>query len=87
MRSARPERRDRHDRPPPRYTLDRTQREYVEIIRGSGTTLLSLINDVFDVSRIEAGHLELERVDFRLRDLAAEIASALGSTRPQRSES
>ena len=44
--------------------LDNTQREYVDIIRGSAKALLSLINDVLDLSKIEADRLELEHVEF-----------------------
>ena len=40
------------------------QREYVETIRGSGDQLLEIINDMFDFSRIEAGRVKLETVDF-----------------------
>ncbi|HEU4530326.1 MAG TPA: PAS domain-containing protein [Steroidobacteraceae bacterium] len=58
--------------------LDRTQREYVEIIRGSGAALLSLINDILDFSKIEAGAMTLEQIDMELRSTVAEIASALG---------
>jgi PAS domain S-box-containing protein len=57
--------------------LDPTQREYVEIIRGSAQALLSLINDVLDLSKIEADRLELEHVDFDLRDVIYETASAI----------
>jgi len=59
-------------------SLDRTQREYVEIIRGSGVALLSLINDILDFSKIEAGRMELELLDINVRRTVAEIASALG---------
>jgi PAS domain S-box-containing protein len=44
------------------------QREFAEIARSSGESLLAVINDILDFSKIEAGHLELENVDF---DLAA----------------
>ena len=47
--------------------LDTAQREYLDIIRGSAEALLSLINDVLDLSKIEAGRMDLEEVDFRLR--------------------
>src|ERR1700678_1650861 len=57
--------------------LDHTQREYVDIIRGSAQSLLSLINDVLDLSKIEAERLELEDVDFDLRDVIYETVSAM----------
>jgi len=50
-------------------TLDRSQTEYVRILRRAGETLLALINDILDISRIEAGHLELEEVDFDLTEV------------------
>ncbi|HMK85896.1 MAG TPA: PAS domain-containing protein [Steroidobacteraceae bacterium] len=56
--------------------LDPMQREYVDMIRGSAQSLLSLINDVLDLSKIEAGSLELERVDYDLRDVVYDTASA-----------
>ncbi len=56
--------------------LDATQREYVDIILGSAQSLLSLINNVLDISKIDAGHLELERVDFDLRDVVHDTAAA-----------
>jgi PAS domain S-box-containing protein len=56
--------------------LDDTQREYVDIIRGSAQSLLALINDVLDLSKIEADRLELEHVDYDLRDVVYDTASA-----------
>jgi signal transduction histidine kinase len=56
--------------------LDPTQREYVDLIRGSAQSLLSLINDVLDLSKIEADRLELEQVDFDMRDVVYDTASA-----------
>jgi two-component system, sensor histidine kinase and response regulator len=57
-------------------TLDATQREYVDIIRGSAQSLLSVINDVLDLTKIEADRLELENVDFDLRDVIYDTISA-----------
>ncbi|MDP9192432.1 MAG: response regulator [Acidobacteriota bacterium] len=45
------------------------QREYAEIIRSSGETLLSIVNDVLDLARVEAGKLTVETIDFHLDDL------------------
>ncbi|MBI4487604.1 MAG: response regulator [Deltaproteobacteria bacterium] len=49
--------------------LNSEQREYVRIFRTAGDTLLNLINDILDLSKVEAGHLELERIDFDLDEL------------------
>jgi PAS domain S-box-containing protein len=57
--------------------LDDMQREYVEVISGSAKALLSLINDVLDVSKIEAGQLDLESVDFDLRDAMHETVAVM----------
>jgi PAS domain S-box-containing protein len=54
--------------------LNAEQREFAEIARSSGESLLALINDVLDFSKIEAGHLELESMDF---DLVTLIESAV----------
>jgi signal transduction histidine kinase len=45
------------------------RREYAHDIHASGTHLLSVINEILDISRIEAGHFELEEERFALRDL------------------
>ena len=48
--------------------LDREQQEFVETIRSSGDSLLTLIDDILDFSKVEAGKLELESRPFNLRD-------------------
>jgi signal transduction histidine kinase/DNA-binding response OmpR family regulator len=54
--------------------LSPEQREYAEIIRSSGRSLLAIINDILDFSKIESGRLELERIDFDLRALVDDVA-------------
>ena len=53
--------------------LDPQQQGYVQAIQSSSTTLLGLINDVLDLSRIEAGQLRLEMETFNLFELAHEV--------------
>ena len=60
-------------------TLTAAQREYVEVIRSSGESLLALINNVLDVSKIEAGRVELEALDIDLGALVAESVATLGA--------
>ena len=47
--------------------LDRRQREYATVIKASADALLVVINDLLDYSKIEAGKLELERIEMDLR--------------------
>ncbi|WGM41227.1 ATP-binding protein [Caulobacter sp. NIBR1757] len=53
-----------------RGDLDERQRERLGVIRESGELLLSVLNDVLDLSKIEAGKLELTPSDFDLSELA-----------------
>jgi signal transduction histidine kinase/CheY-like chemotaxis protein/HPt (histidine-containing phosphotransfer) domain-containing protein len=58
--------------------LSPEQREYVLIFRRAGDNLLNLINDILDLSKIEAGHMELEHAEFDLIEViekAAEISA------------
>ncbi len=47
--------------------------KFAESIKESGQVLLSLINNILDLSKLEAGHLELERVDYSVRQLLDEV--------------
>jgi two-component system, sensor histidine kinase len=49
--------------------LENTQREYLSIIRNSGDNLLSLLNDILDMTKIEAGKMTFEVVDVSVEDL------------------
>ena len=53
--------------------LDREQNEYVETIKLSGESLLNVINDVLDFSKIESGKLELDPHPFNLQHCIAEV--------------
>ncbi len=48
--------------------VNEKQREYLADVLGSGQHLLSLINDILDLSKIEAGRMDLELTTFRFRD-------------------
>jgi CheY-like chemotaxis protein len=48
--------------------LSPQQREFTEIVRSSGESLLSLINDILDFSKIESGRMDLENEPFSLRE-------------------
>ena len=57
--------------------LDPRQREYARTIQSSGQSLVLLINDILDLSKIEAGRLELENIPFALPLLLEETCSPL----------
>ena len=63
-----------------RTTLDVEQRDYVDLLRRSGQSLLRLVNDVLDFSKIEAGRLELAQDRF---DLPAWFADTIASLQGQ----
>src|SRR5262249_33103088 len=53
------------------------QSKFVQMLRGSGESLLTIINDVLDFSKIEAGRLELEMLDFDLHTVVEEVVALL----------
>jgi signal transduction histidine kinase/DNA-binding response OmpR family regulator len=54
--------------------LTSEQREYIQIVKSSADALLTIVNDILDSSRMEAGKIELDPIDFRLRDAIGDIA-------------
>ena len=58
--------------------LNQEQRTYVRIFRRAGNTLLSLLNDILDLSKIEAGRLDLELIEFDLGELLEKTVEMLG---------
>ncbi|MHB8902953.1 MAG: PAS domain-containing hybrid sensor histidine kinase/response regulator, partial [Thermoguttaceae bacterium] len=57
--------------------LDESQTDYLRIVRDSAEALLALINDILDLSKIEAGKFDLASVPFDLRDALADTIKAL----------
>jgi PAS domain S-box-containing protein len=57
--------------------LSNEQHEYLEMVHTSGESLLSVINDVLDFSKIEAGRLDLDPIEFRLRDSLGETMKGM----------
>jgi PAS domain S-box-containing protein len=60
------------------------QREYLVTVKSSAGSLLSLINDILDFSKAEAKKLELDRVDFALRDLLEDTLRVLAMRAQQK---
>ncbi len=59
--------------------LTPTQRRFAESVHRSGEALLKIIDGILDFSKIEAGKLELECIDFKLRELTGEVTQLLAA--------
>jgi signal transduction histidine kinase/CheY-like chemotaxis protein len=57
--------------------LTSEQREYLRIVKSSADALLTVINDILDVSRMEAGKFDLDPIDFSPRDAIGDMADAV----------
>ncbi len=57
--------------------LTTEQREYLQMVKTSADGLLTVINDILDFSKIEAGKLELDPIDFELRDMLTDTVRTL----------
>ncbi len=53
------------------------QRQFAQIVRSSGEALMVVINDILDFSKIEAGKLEMETLDFDIRDLLDDFSGIM----------
>jgi two-component system sensor histidine kinase/response regulator len=60
------------------------QRECVGMVKRSAESLLTVINDILDFSKIEAGKLELEAIDFNLRDTLEETLKSFALASDQK---
>ncbi|PWB79639.1 MAG: hypothetical protein C3F08_06275 [Candidatus Methylomirabilota bacterium] len=58
-------------------TLTTEQREFLQVVQSSSEVLLSVINDILDLSRIEAGQMGIEEVAFHLREVVEGVADVL----------
>ncbi len=59
--------------------LNKEQRDYAELIQQSGESLLELINEILDLSKIEAGKMTLDSVPFNLKNTCDQIVRILQS--------
>ncbi|MEN9215856.1 MAG: response regulator [Gloeomargarita sp. HHBFW_bins_162] len=57
--------------------LNAEQRDFVNTIRVSGDALLNLINEILDLSKLEAGQVELEELDFEILTVVEEVVELL----------
>ena len=64
--------------------LSQVQRKYADTIKQSGDALLTLINSILDLSKIEAGSLVLEKVDFRLERVVDGVSAVMESRAQQK---
>jgi len=65
--------------------LDPKQKEYVDLVRGSASALLTIINDILDHSKIEAGKLLIESYSFDLQRLIQELSFSFSHSARQKS--
>jgi PAS domain S-box-containing protein len=60
-----------------RTPLDTEQRSYAQAIQSSGDSLLAIINDILDISKLEAGRVDLDSIDFNLETLVEGVVEMM----------
>ncbi len=68
-----------------RTELDEQQQRLADGVAQAGRTLLGLVNDILDLSKIEAGKLEIEVIEFDVRDVVEQVASLMAEQARNRS--
>ncbi|MDD3581387.1 MAG: PAS domain S-box protein [Desulfobacca sp.] len=58
-------------------SLSLEQRKFVDVFRSAGETLLNIINDILDLSKVEAGQITVENIDFDLRELVEKVCEVM----------
>jgi two-component system sensor histidine kinase/response regulator len=53
------------------------QEQYVQVFQSAGENLLNIINDIIDISKVEAGHIQLETIDFDLNDIIEKLCDVM----------
>ena len=59
--------------------MSRKQQDYLQKINGSAKSLLGILNDILDVSKIEAGKMEIDRTTFDLEEVMGNLATIVGN--------
>jgi signal transduction histidine kinase/CheY-like chemotaxis protein/uncharacterized membrane protein YciS (DUF1049 family) len=64
--------------------MNRKQHEYMKLITSSANTLLNILNDILDISKIEAGRLRIESICFPLEEVVADSLKSLSNLAHQK---
>lgn len=59
--------------------LDHKQKDYLSKISSSANSLLAIINDILDISKIEAGKLTMEKIPFKLEDVLDQVSTTISA--------
>jgi signal transduction histidine kinase/DNA-binding NarL/FixJ family response regulator len=62
-----------------RTELSKEQSKFVHLIQTSGSSLLSIVNDILDISKIEAGMVKIEKINFSLRSICDSVVTMFAS--------